>query len=262
MMRAKKSLGQNFLKSPAVVRKMVEVSEIVSTDTVLEIGPGKGVLTQVLLDTGAKVIGVEKDTELIPILQDKFAKQLDDGQLILLNQDIADFTEQPVDGLTLSEYKIVANIPYYITGEIIRMFLESDHQPKSMTLLVQKEVAQRIVAHDGKESILSMSVKVYGKPRYVQKVPAMLFSPAPKVDSAILHIGNVSKEFFIEYGISEEQFFKAVKHGFSQKRKMLTNNLSISPDVLQKLSIDAKARAETLTLEQWGALSRVLTDMV
>ncbi len=262
-MRAKKSLGQNFLKSPAVVRKMVETADVRNTDTVLEIGPGKGVLTQILLETGSTVIAVEKDTELIPILEERFTEQIESKQLILLNQDITDFQiSQFVQDDTLDKYKIVANIPYNITGEIIRMFLESSHRPISMTLLVQKEVAKRIVARDSKESILSMSIKAYGKPKYIQKVPAMLFNPVPKVDSAVLHIADISMDFFTKYDITEEQFFRAVKQGFAQKRKKLTNNLKIDSKILIDLELDTNTRAENLTLKQWGLLIKKIANMV
>ncbi len=250
---------------------MVEVANVQSDaldtgcDTVLEIGPGKGVLTKILLDTGANIIAVEKDAELIPILKEKFAEQIKSGELTLLNQDIIDFAKQigPRGSLAKS-YKIVANIPYNITGEILRTFLESAHQPMSMTLLVQKEVAQRIVANNnnkrGKESILSISVKAYGEPRYVQKVPAMLFNPAPKVDSAVLHIANISKDFFTSYNITEEQFFTTVKQGFAQKRKKLTNNLDIKPRVLTKLGLSADTRAERLTKESWAQLTQLIIE--
>jgi 16S rRNA (adenine1518-N6/adenine1519-N6)-dimethyltransferase len=237
---------------------MVDVAELNANDTVLEIGPGKGALTIELLASGANVIAIEKDSNLIPILQDKFAEYLNTGQLTLLNADI---TEINIKDIPIS-YKMIANIPYNITGEIIRMFLESNNQPQSMTILVQKEVAQRIVARDGKESILSMSVKVYGEPKYVQKVPAILFKPAPKVDSAILHIANISKDFFIKCDISEDAFFNILKRGFAQKRKMLTNNLHISSNVLVGLGIEPMARAETLTREQWATLTQQVTDML
>ncbi len=257
-MRAKKSLGQNFLKSPAVVCKMVEVAKLTNSDTVLEIGPGKGALTSELLNSGAKVIAIEKDTELIPILQKKFISELAIKQLTLFNADISTF-----DPATLPEhYKLIANIPYYITGEILRSFLESERQPSSMTLLVQKEVAQRIVARDAKESILSMSIKAYGEPKYVQKVSAMLFNPKPRVDSAVLHIANISKDFFITNNITEGDFFKTLKLGFSQKRKKLTNNLKISPDRLINIGIDSNVRAEDLSLDQWGLLSKEFTKML
>ncbi len=257
-MRAKKSLGQNFLKSPAVVRKMIETAGLSSADVVVEIGPGKGALTVELLNTGATVIAIEKDIELMPLLQEKFAKELTSEQLTLINTDISTF-----DISTLPKhYKLIANIPYYITGEILRKFLESKQQPISMTLLVQKEVAQRIVARDAKESILSMSVKAYGEPKYVQKVPAMLFNPKPRVDSAILHIADISKDFFITNNITEKDFFKVLRLGFSQKRKILANNLNISKEELERLDISDSARAETLTLEEWATLTKTLAHML
>jgi len=197
----------------------------------------------------------------MPILEERFAEQVKAGQLTLIYGDISDKNLVAACPL-MDTYKIVANIPYNITGEILRGFLESDHQPASMTLMVQKEVAQRIVARDGKESILSMSVKAYGTPKYVQKVPAMLFNPKPKVDSAILHIANISKDFFVEHKITEEQFFTVVKQGFAQKRKKLTNNLNIDGEVLERVGVEPKARAETLTLEQWGQLSHILKSGV
>ncbi len=288
-MKAKKSLGQNFLKSPAVIRKMIKIAKVTAIDTVLEIGPGKGALTEHLLQTGAKVIAIEKDADMIPILKGKFSEEIKTKQLALIHADIINiFTEQyPLifSRMGLGEvvehipYKVVANIPYNITGEIIKMFLESAHQPLSMTLMVQKEVAQRIVAHNGKESILSISVKAYGTPTYIQKVPAILFKPKPKVDSAIIHISNISKNFFEQYGITEKQFFTVVKQGFAQKRKKLANNLkstkkshkqAMSPDdryqahtieqdsticdILKKIGVEPNIRAETLTIQQWGQL--------
>ncbi len=265
MIRAKKSLGQNFLKSPAVVRTIVQTADIADSDTVLEIGPGKGVLTQELLNTGSKVLAIEKDTDLIPILREKFAKQLKTQQLTLINGDISDkqtLNQNLSMCLSADTYKIVANIPYNITGEILRTFLEITKQPTSMTLLVQKEVAQRIVAQNNKESILSISVKAYGEPKYIQKVPAMLFKPTPRVDSAIIHISNISKNLFIENNIAEKDFFKILKQGFSQKRKMLINNLNIAQDTLNKLDINPNARAETLTLKQWTKLTQELADML
>ena len=278
-MKAKKSLGQNFLKSPAVVRKMVEVANLgvgpLNTDVVLEIGPGKGALTQYLLEAGTKVVAVEKDADMMPILREKFAEQLKAEKLTLIHGDISQKETLKSIWYPGTIYKVIANIPYYITGEILRTFLETEHQPKSITVMVQKEVAQRIVARDGKESILSMSVKAYGEPKYVQKVPAMLFSPAPKVDSAVLHIANISKGFFKEYNITEEQFFTVLKQGFAQKRKKLTNNLNkllnkpsnkaktakpcfAVSSLLEQLGIEPNARAETLTLEQWGQLTKLL----
>lgn len=221
---------------------MVATATVQPGETILEIGPGRGVLTEALLAAGAHVIAVEKDAELIPLLQEKFA-----GRDIEIRED--DVRNVHMTG----EYKVVANIPYYITGEIIRQFLESAQQPTSMTLLVQKEVAQRIVAKGGKESILSISVKAYGTPRYIEKVPARLFSPAPKVDSAMLHISSISQDFFIRHDITRYDFFTVVKQGFSNKRKKLSNNLAIDPT---NYGIRADIRAEDVTLAEWALLAR------
>lgn len=256
-MKAKKSLGQNFLKSEKALGDMVRAGNISAKDIVLEIGPGKGALTAKLLETGAKVIAIEKDRELIPLLQETFATYIASGQLELLEADILEFeTTSDLRLTTSSSYKLVANIPYYITGAIIRKFLESDFQPTSMTLLVQKEVAERIVARDGKESILSISVKAYGTPHYIDKVPRRYFSPEPAVDSAIIHIDGISKANFKD--VSEQAFFAIVKAAFGQKRKTLANNLANyrDPISIEGLGIDPKARAEDLKLADFFKLSR------
>jgi len=191
---------------------------------VLEIGPGKGFLTEELLKNSLQVIAVEKDDRLIEILDEKFKKEIASKKLILIHQDVLDFQPQKYK-LTNSNYKLIANIPYYLTGQIFRLFLESDNQPSKIVLMVQKEVANRIIARDEKESILSMSVKAYGKPRYVKKVPARYFSPKPKIDSAIILIDNISKGIFKNKN-EEQAFFNLMKTGFSHKRKTLLNNLS------------------------------------
>ncbi len=262
MVRAKKSLGQNFLTSRKIAGDIVRAARVARGDTVLEIGPGKGMLTTELLATGADVVAIEKDAELIPLLQDKFAEEIENKQLILIEGDALKVAFRK--SVLPDHFKLVANIPYYITGEIIRMFLSSKHQPSSMTLLVQKEVAERIVARNGKESILSLSVKAYGEPKYIAKVPARFFNPKPKVDSAILHIANISKNFFSH--ISEDQFFNVVKTGFAQKRKKLVNNLSSidSKEELQKifknLNTDENTRAEDVPLNKWIQLTQLLQN--
>jgi len=153
--------------------------------------------------------------------------------------------------LDIGRYKIIANIPYYITSHLLRTFLESDCQPSLMVLMVQKEVAERIVGK--RESLLSISVKTYGRPEIIRKVPAGYFSPAPKVDSAVIKISGISKNFFQDIG--EKKFFETVKKGFSQKRKMLINNLKAQKDDFTACNIDEKARAENLSLEQWKCLT-------
>lgn len=231
---------------------MLERAHVAAGDAVLEIGPGKGVLTKALLATGAKVIAIEKDDNLIPILKATFVSEIISGQLELVHADILEKDIEEVLGkdIQAKKYKLIANIPYYITGEIIRKFLESNHQPECMALLVQKEVAERIVAKDGKESILSMSVKAYGTPEYGGTVKRSMFRPMPNVDSAIIIIKNISKNFFKDNFITEEGFFKVVKAGFAHKRKQLGNNLKgiIKEEILNNYS---QKRAENLTTEDW-----------
>ncbi|MEI7777163.1 MAG: 16S rRNA (adenine(1518)-N(6)/adenine(1519)-N(6))-dimethyltransferase RsmA [bacterium] len=257
MIKAKKSLGQNFLKSKAAVQQILTAADISEGDIILEVGPGKGVLTESLLESGAQVIAIEKDDRLIEFLNEKFGEQIEKGQLKIIHQDILEFNNDDKVGKKLLEkpYKLVANIPYYITGALLRKFLESDNQPERMVLMLQKEVAKRIVANDKRESLLSISVKAYGEPKYIATVPARYFSPVPKVDSAILQIKNISKGFFTENKISEEKFFKTLKAGFAHKRKVLIKNLNTTPEIFQKINLSTKIRAENLSLKEWSLLS-------
>lgn len=263
----KKSLGQHFLNSPQIVSDIVVAGEVSSIDTVLEIGPGEGILTEKLLETGAHVISIEKDDRLIPELQKKFAREVSLRQLDLIHADVLD-VELPHLAMSRSPldmkvgYKVVANIPYYITGQIIRMFLESDNQPTSMTLLVQKEVAERIVAKDEKESLLSLSVKIFGEPKLIRIVGRGAFTPQPNVDSAILNIEKINKEKLL--GISSDLFFKIIHAGFAHKRKQLLPNLASLYkkanliNNFKKCGIDEKARAEDLPLETWIKLCNII----
>ncbi len=256
-MKAKKSLGQHFLRSERALTSIIESGQMSREDLVLEIGPGEGVLTEKILETGARVVAVEKDDQLFQKLSEKFSKEISKGELNLIHGDILDF-----DPSTLPPYKLIANIPYNITGAIIEKFLSADNQPQRMVLLVQKEVAERIVARDGKESILSISVKVYGTPRYIDRVLAGSFVPAPKVDSAIIVIENISKNFFQNF--PEKDFFKLLKTGFQSKRKKLSSNLSVIYDknlvkeAFQKLNLDENVRAENLEVEMWKKLGQNL----
>lgn len=264
-MRAKKSLGQNFLTSHAIARDIVASAKITDDDTVLEIGPGKGFLTEHLLEKAGRVVSVEKDDRMIKYLKDKFAKEIRDGKLELVNKDILLFNSSDYKLLT-TNYKLVANIPYYITGEILRFFLSGDVQPSCMVLMVQKEIAERIVARDNKESILSMSVKAYGAPRYIQKVSARYFSPVPNVDSAILLIENISKKNFA-VAEEEKKFFEILKRGFAHKRKMLLGNLKKFYDAqkltegFEKCNIEPTARAEKLSFSNWWCLRKNIKEI-
>jgi 16S rRNA (adenine1518-N6/adenine1519-N6)-dimethyltransferase len=232
-MLKKKSLGQHFLNSPKIIADIVSAGKVTASDTVVEIGPGEGILTSALLKTGAHIIAIEKDDRLIPILEEKFAKETPTFQSGSRPQASAfqlihaDILKCDIEKILPKNYKVVANIPYYITGQIIRMFLENKHQPKSMTLLVQKEVAERIVARDGKESLLSLSVKIYGEPKLIRTVGRGAFTPQPNVDSAVLNIENISKNNFPQnHPVENEKlFFKIIHAGFAHKRKQLLPNL-------------------------------------
>ncbi len=263
--KAKKSLGQNFLKSILALNKIVEAGEITQNDIILEIGPGKGALTEKLLEKAGKVIAIEKDRDLIQVLQEKFQKEIKNKRFFLIENDILEFN--PRDALGLG-YKIIANIPYNITGAILKKFLTEENQPERMVLMVQNEVAQRIVARDGKESILSVSVKAYGEPKIVMKVAKRYFSPAPKVDSAVILIKNISRKLFIENNIDENLFWEVIHAGFAHKRKMLISNLKDFynkqnrergltenkkqwDEIFKKNNLNEKARAEELNISDW-----------
>lgn len=252
-MKTKKSLGQHWLRSEAAREQIVKAAELNPASTVIEVGPGEGFLTEALLKTGANVIAIEKDDRLIEFLQTKFATEIANGKLKLIHDDILSF-----DFLVLGtrNYQLVANIPYYITGEILRKFLGAPvgRQPSQMVLLVQKEVAERIIAKDHKESLLSISVKAYGEPTYVKTVPRGAFQPAPNVDSAIIAINHISKSKL--QPDQEELFWQIVHQGFAHKRKQLRNNLSCSTEVFAACKIDPTARAETLSLTDWLCLTK------
>jgi 16S rRNA (adenine1518-N6/adenine1519-N6)-dimethyltransferase len=256
-------LGQHFLTAHWAAVALATAASITPDTPVVEVGPGKGALTGELLKLSRRVIAIEKDSALIEKLHEKFPEEIASGALHIIDGDIRNVTGESLK-LGSGEYVVAANIPYYITGEIIRQFLSSTAQPSTMAILIQKEVAQRIVANDKKESILSLSVKAYGTPRIVAKVGKGSFSPPPSVDSAILAIDNISKGFFTD--ISEEDFFKVVHAGFASKRKYLANNLAVVFDkekvqeAFTYININEKARAEDVPLANWAHLTKQLTQ--
>lgn len=248
-MRAKQSLGQNFLMHARIAERIAMVAGLTSESVVFEIGPGTGMLTRELLKLAGRVIAVEADYELFEKLQSDFASEITHGRLDLHHGDIRGF-----DINTLPRgYVLVANIPYYLTGEIFRMFLEAANQPTSMTLLVQKEVAER-VARSAKESIFSLSVKAYGTPKYEFTVPRGAFCPAPKVDSAVLSVRAISRKHF-HTREAELLFFDLLHAGFAHKRKFVRKNLLEAGFFID--AIPEKARAEDLPLETWLMLARI-----
>lgn len=257
--KAKKSLGQNFLKSIPALKKIIEAGEIKEGEIILEIGPGKGALTKYLLDKSSCVVAIEKDKRMIEFLKEKFQKEIDEKKLILLEKDILDLEIKDFKK-NKENYKIIANIPYNITGAILKKFLTEENQPEKMVLMVQKEVAERIAKQDNKkpkENLLSISVKAYGTPKIIMKVPKRYFSPMPKVDSAILKIENISKKLFIDNQIKEEDFWEIVHLGFAHKRKTLIKNLEKHKknlswlNIFNQLNIKTNNRAEDLQIDDW-----------
>ncbi len=264
---AKKSLGQHFLNSTHVLDQIIEAAHIQKGEVILEIGPGTGILTKRLLGTGSKVIAIEKDVRAEDVLRVKFEQELKSGQLTLIQGDV-------LNDVTLNsflntdkakKYALIANIPYYITGAILEKFLEHEPRPDRMVLLVQKEVAERIVARDGKESILSISVKAFGTPKIIAKVPRGAFTPPPTVDSAILSIENINDTLFQQKNVVISRFFDIVRAGFAHKRKYVIRNMETvatqeSLTTTWKHSdLDIKIRAEDIKPSQWIKIAHYLS---
>lgn len=257
----KKSLGQNFLNQPGILKNIIIQSEISKNDVVLEVGAGIGCLTRYLAESASKVVAVELDKDLIPILS-KVLFAYHNVQIV--QGDILKFKLQEL--MPSEEYLVVANIPYLITSALIRHLLESSNKPRHMVLTVQREVAERICAAEGRLSILALSVQVYGKPRAVLKIPASAFYPSPKVDSTSLRI-DLYPEPLIPLNYLNT-FFTLVRAGFGQKRKMLKNSLANGlnmrvddiANLLRSAGIDDTRRAETLTLDEWRVLVELYLD--
>jgi 16S rRNA (adenine1518-N6/adenine1519-N6)-dimethyltransferase len=263
-LHAKKGLGQNFLIAGNILKKIAAAAELTPTDTVIEVGPGLGILTETLAEQAGKVIAVELDNNLAEILKTNFP---DSDKVTVINGDILKINPADILGKQ-TEYKVVANLPYYITSAVIRHFLEAPVKPETLVLMVQKEVAQQITAKAGEMSLLSVSVQLYGKPAIVSKVAAGCFYPAPNVDSAILKIAVYAEPKIRPEDITG--FFDIVRAGFSANRKQLPNSLAnglklaktdIIP-LLEQAGIDPKRRAETLTIEEWEKLHRVFKSKV
>jgi 16S rRNA (adenine1518-N6/adenine1519-N6)-dimethyltransferase len=255
----KKGLGQNFLVDPGALRRVVEVAEIGRQDTVLEVGPGLGSLTRGLAQAARRVVAVELDGELFPILQHVLKGY---SNVTLVQGDILAF--DPAELVGEAGYLAAANLPYYITSAVIRHLLEASLRPSRLVLTVQKEVAARLCAAPDDMNLLALSVQVYGAPRTVESIPAEAFYPRPEVDSSIVRI-DMFPEPVIPAG-RLDAFFKLARGAFGQKRKMLRNSLSASLNrpasevavLLEAAGIDPQRRAETLYLAEW----RTLVEMV
>ena len=262
--RPNKRLGQNFLVNRGIIEKIIAASALTSGDTVLEIGPGHGALTFALAQKAGNVIAVEKDTQLAELLRAKLSEQ-NIGNVEIIEEDILAFLST-ASSLLPPRYFVVANIPYYLTSALIRQLLELEHPPERIILTIQKEVALRIVARDGKESILSLAVKFYADAKILFYVSRGSFSPAPNVDSAVIEIVPKKEK----RTVTPEVFFTVMKAGFSAPRKKLLGNLaqglSLEKEKIvpffSRLAIDTNTRPEQLTLEQWIALARRLQNAI
>lgn len=256
----KRSLGQNFLTSDVVPGWMAEAGEVNATDTILEIGPGTGMLTKALLKMGARVVAVEADTRALNELEQTFASEISKGQLTLHHGDARELTPKTL-GLKKYQFKVVANIPYYLSGFLLRTLLETEVQPKTLVFLIQKELAERI-ARSKKESLLSLSVKAFGQPKYVKTVSHGHFHPSPKVDSAILLISGINQEHFKD--VTPEHFFNLLHLGLGNKRKQLLSNLSkvyerpLLETIFSKLNLSITVRGEDVSLPKWLELNQLL----
>lgn len=261
--------GQHFLLDDRVVGRMVEAAAVAPGDRVVEIGPGPGILTAALLAKGAEVVAVEIDLKLRSLLRDRFGAEprfrLVEGDA--LGFPTADLSSRFSGGGT-APYKVVANLPYNITSDALRKFLREDPVPSSVTVMIQREVADRILAAPGDMSALAVFVRTFGDVARVTNVPSGAFLPPPKVDSAVIHIVRKSREALLEFfrPVGEERYFTVVRTAFAGKRKKLRNSLqglATSEKALNEAFLRAgiapERRPEELTVEQWRALASALT---
>ena len=250
----KKSLGQNFLFDQNVLARIVKAADLSNQDEVLEIGPGLGSLTGQLAQTAARVVAIEIDGRFLPILETELAPF---KNIELIHGDI--LKQQPRQ-LFQKPYKVIANVPYYITGAILRHLLTAVHKPTIMVLTVQKEVAKRLTAQPPQMSLLAVSVQFYGRANIIAPIKAGAFWPKPDVHSSIIRI-----DIHPEHAVDEKAFFNLVKVGFSQKRKQLKNNLQALHYPQEQLmaalddaQIDGRRRAQTLHIAEWIAIYNAL----
>jgi len=272
-LRPSKGLGQNFLVDENALQKVVKAAEIREGDVILEVGPGLGSLTRYLASSAEQVVAVELDQKLLPVLHETMAPfenveivigdilELDLGELLATRPLTIDDRPLRSTVRNSSSYKVVANIPYYITSALIRHLLEAEIQPDRIVLTVQKEVAERICEQPPNLNLLALSVQVYGEPIIAAKIHAGAFYPPPKVDSAVVRINLLPKPLIPESELP--LFFQLIKAGFSQKRKTLRNTLSAgmrwdkaqTESILAEAQIDPQRRAQTLSLVEWKILT-------
>jgi 16S rRNA (adenine1518-N6/adenine1519-N6)-dimethyltransferase len=267
----KKGLGQNFLVDPAHRARIVAAAQLTPADRVLEIGPGPGVLTELLAEQAGRVVAVELDDRLIPYLRERYAAR---PNVTIVHADI--LKVDPGDLMAQAEpaslgadvaYKVVANLPYYITGAVIPHVLEAQPAPQLTVVTVQREVAQRIVARPPEMSLLALGVQLYCEAQIVDRIPAGAFYPPPKVDSAVVRMRRRPAPALP--GVSSAAFFRVARAGFGQRRKQLRNSLAAGLNALplqaeawlRAAGIDPQRRAETLSIAEWGALTAVIGEL-
>lgn len=272
-LRAKKGLGQHFLVDEEVLELIISAAELTASDVIMEIGPGLGVLTEKLARQAGWVVAIELDSKLAALLEKTLASF---DNVSIINEDIrsvdlaalwrAEKAKLPPAVSRPFRYKVVANLPYYIASPVLRYFLEAAVKPEAMIVMVQKEVAEAIVARPGQMSVLSVSVQFYGKPRIIGYVPAQSFYPVPEVDSAILRVDLYTQP---PVAVTDEgSFFKLVRAGFAAPRKQIGNSLAQGLGVpktevlslLERTGIVPRRRAETFTLEEWARLWQVYRE--
>lgn len=255
-----KKYGQNFLSDKNLLRAIVSDSGTVEGDTVLEVGPGAGALTEAILDTGANLTSVEIDDRLIPVLTERFEGR---QNFRLVNADVMKLTGEEINNLVGDNFRVVANIPYYITSPLIMRFLEDKPRAKSITVMVQKEVAERLTAKAGDSDygVISVAVALYGKARITRYVDRRMFYPVPEVDSAVVTI-DVEEEKCE----NAKDVMKLVRASFAMRRKTLRNNLTASygitgakfDEVITELKKEPTIRGERLTPDEFVALYNLL----
>ena len=273
--RPKKGLGQNFLVDPAHRARIVAAAELTRDDTVLEVGPGPGVLTELIAEQAGRVIAVELDDRLVPLLRARFAGQphvsivhadilkVDVGELVTIDDRPLTIGGEAIvhRPSSMFRYKVIANLPYYITSAVIRQLLESVPPPERLVLTVQREVAERMVASPSEMSLLALGVQFYCTGQIVGRIPAGAFYPVPKVDSAVVRLDRRAEPAVA--GVEARGVFPVAAAGFSQPRKQLRNSLAAGLELapaaveswLAAAGIDPRRRAETLTVAEWGALA-------
>ncbi|MDR3559016.1 MAG: 16S rRNA (adenine(1518)-N(6)/adenine(1519)-N(6))-dimethyltransferase RsmA [Candidatus Pacebacteria bacterium] len=267
-MKPKKSLGQNFLKDQTVLDKIIQAADLSLDDLVVEVGPGEGALTKELVKYANKIICIEKDESLANKLADNFQFSMTNDQILnfknktaIIAGDILEINlPELIEKNDFKNYKVIANIPYYITSPIIQLFLETKYPPTEMILMVQKEVAQRICAGPGQMSILAAAVQYYAQVELLFHVDKKSFWPVPEVDSAVIRVTHNSKCVTQN---ERKNFFRIVRAGFSAKRKTLANNLAnsfqldreIAEEAIKKAGLEPNVRAQELSVEDWKKLT-------